>query len=119
MSPMLSEYGYRLVVVYASVTHWTPPATSTGYGSASYDRNGASFWRRSSMSRTHSIWLSLLMAPDSNTLRSRNASANDERRTNELISTPSSPSYSLGSSSHAFSTDSVFVMANEPTSGLK
>ena len=42
----------RLVEVYASRTHTTRPPLTTGYGSASKSRNGASFLTRSLMSRT-------------------------------------------------------------------
>ncbi len=88
------EYGYFDVAVYASNTHFVRPSTTTGYGSVSKRRNGASLVTRSRIDRYMMIFdLPGRIWPDTSRFTSLNRSANAARRTKPLRPTPSAPRY--------------------------
>src|SRR5262249_21205757 len=88
-----SEYGYWLVVVYASQIHWRRPSTTAAYGSLSNWGNGAAFGTRWERSRLIMMRLSPWIRSEINRLTSRKCHANSARLKNPPIGIPPSPLY--------------------------
>ena len=73
------------------MTYWILPSASTGYGSWSYCRNGATFCTRSLMSRTYRIFDWSVTKFEISGFQSPNRAANAALRSHESIATPPSP----------------------------